>query len=64
MLLTPDFWLLTSALPTNEAGMWLIQKGIQVYVDALREHLQASTGQSMAWQKPEEKTFTAGDRPF
>jgi len=42
------------------------RKGIQVYVDALREYLQShtSTGQSMSWQKPEEKTLSAGDRPF
>src|SRR5215469_13487219 len=40
------------------------RKGIQVYVDALREHLQAHTGQGVSWPKPEEKTFSAGERPF
>jgi Mn-dependent DtxR family transcriptional regulator len=41
------------------------RKGIQVYTDALREHLQAHTGQHVQWpQSPEEKTLTAGDRSF
>lgn len=38
------------------------RKGIQVYADALREHLQAQTHQAVNWPKPEEKTFGAG--PF
>jgi hypothetical protein len=31
-----DSWLLDSdlSLPTNKAGMWLIKKGIQVYIGA------------------------------
>ena len=41
------------------------RKGIQVYSDALREHLQAHAGQpAMPWQKPDERTFSAGDRQF
>jgi CRP-like cAMP-binding protein len=40
------------------------RKGIQVYVDALREHLQANTGQHVWSQSGEEKTLTAGDRGF
>ena len=38
------------------------RKGIQVYADALREHLQSQTHQAVSWQKAEEKTFGAG--PF
>jgi hypothetical protein len=36
-LLTPGFWLLTSTLPTNEAGMLLIWKGIRIYLGASRK---------------------------
>jgi CRP/FNR family transcriptional regulator, cyclic AMP receptor protein len=38
------------------------RKGIQVYADALREHLQSQTHQAVSWPKAEEKTFGAG--PF
>jgi len=38
------------------------RKGIQVYADALREHLQTQTHQAVSWPKAEEKTFGAG--PF
>src|SRR5215831_2350343 len=38
------------------------RKGIQVYTEALREHLQAHTGQP--WQQSDEKILTAGDRGF
>ncbi len=39
------------------------RKGIQVYVDALREHLQAQIGQSVQWpQAGETRTLTAGER--
>src|SRR5215831_16607822 len=37
------------------------RRGIQVYVDALREHLQANTGQHLWPQPGDEKTLTAGD---
>ena len=41
------------------------RKGIQVYTDALREHLAANTGQHVQWPQPgEEKILTAGDRTF
>jgi CRP-like cAMP-binding protein len=41
------------------------RKGIQVYMDALREHLQANTGQHVQWPQPvDEKILTAGDRGF
>jgi hypothetical protein len=41
------------------------RKAIQVYVEALREYLQAQTGAAVRWPQPdEEKTFTAGDRQF
>ena len=41
------------------------RKGIQVYLDALREHLQANTGQHVQWpQGSDEKPLTAGDRGF
>jgi len=36
------------------------RKGIQVYVDALKEHLQAQTGGAIPWpQPPVDKTLTA-----
>jgi CRP/FNR family cyclic AMP-dependent transcriptional regulator len=35
------------------------RKGIQVYADALKEHLQVQTGQH-TWPQPEEKSFGAG----
>jgi CRP/FNR family cyclic AMP-dependent transcriptional regulator len=38
------------------------RKGIQVYADALREHLLNQTRQIINWPRPEEKTFGAG--PF
>jgi len=40
------------------------RKGIQVYTDALREHLQAHSGQNINWPQVDEKTLTAGDRTF
>jgi CRP-like cAMP-binding protein len=42
------------------------RKGIQVYTEALREHLTANTSQRVQWppQGGEEKTLTAGDRGF
>lgn len=40
------------------------RKGIQVYADALREHLAAQTGQNVAWPQADERTLSAGDRPF
>jgi CRP/FNR family transcriptional regulator, cyclic AMP receptor protein len=40
------------------------RKGIQVYTDALREHLQAHSGQQITWPQGDEKTLTAGDRSF
>jgi len=42
------------------------RKGIQVYSDALREHLHRQTKQQVDWSKTtnEGKTLTAGDNPF
>jgi CRP/FNR family transcriptional regulator, cyclic AMP receptor protein len=42
------------------------RKGIQVYADALREHLQAQVRQSMEWHNPAagQSSMTAGERPF
>src|SRR5947199_9766868 len=41
------------------------RKGIQVYADALREHLQANTAPPAQWQpKAEEKTLSMTDRGF
>jgi len=41
------------------------RKGIQVYSDALREHLAAQTGKPIDWAKPlEEKQLGAGERQF
>jgi len=42
------------------------RKGIQVYSDALREHLQRQTRQQVDWSKTtnEGKTLSAGDNPF
>jgi CRP-like cAMP-binding protein len=40
------------------------RKGIQVYSDALREHLAAQTGQNVTWPQSDERTLSAGDRPF
>jgi hypothetical protein len=40
------------------------RKGIQVYTDALREHLQAHSGQNISWPQGDEKTLSAGDRSF
>ncbi|MBZ5581866.1 MAG: hypothetical protein LAQ30_06610, partial [Acidobacteriia bacterium] len=40
------------------------RKGIQVYSDALREYLQAQTGQGLKWPKPgEDRSLTAGGSP-
>lgn len=41
------------------------RKGIQVYADALREHLRDHVNQSADWnQRAEEKPLTAGDHQF
>jgi CRP-like cAMP-binding protein len=42
------------------------RKGIQVYADALREHLTAQARQAVNWPSPggEEKSTTLGDRSF
>ena len=38
------------------------RKGIQVYSDALKEHLQAQTRQAVDWARSrDEKSLTAGD---
>jgi CRP/FNR family transcriptional regulator, cyclic AMP receptor protein len=42
------------------------RKGIQVYTEALREHLEAQTRRGAQWQPPEggETVFSAADRQF
>jgi CRP/FNR family transcriptional regulator, cyclic AMP receptor protein len=41
------------------------RKGIQVYVDALREHLREQTGQAIKWDAvSEQRVLSAGDREF
>lgn len=41
------------------------RKGIQVYTDALREHLNTQMHQAVDWAKTTEgRTLTAGDSPF
>ena len=41
------------------------RKGIQVYADALREHLHSQTKPGIEWQQPsEEKPAAAGERQF
>ena len=41
------------------------RKGIQVYPEALGEYLHSQTGQTVPWsQTVEERTLSAGDRPF
>src|SRR3954454_15718135 len=40
------------------------RKGIQVYSDALKEHLQTQTKAAVDWSRTEEKTLTASDTPL
>ncbi len=41
------------------------RKGIQVYPEALAEYLHSQTGQNVPWsQTVEERSLSAGDRPF
>jgi CRP-like cAMP-binding protein len=42
------------------------RKGIQVYADALREHLQSQSGPNLDWQTgvPEDRSASAGERRF
>ena len=41
------------------------RKGIQVYSDALTEHLQSLTGQGVQWPQPgDERSASAGERQF
>src|SRR3954447_1521491 len=40
------------------------RKGIQVYADALKEHLQQQTKAGVDWSRTEEKTLTASDTPL
>jgi CRP-like cAMP-binding protein len=40
------------------------RKGIQVYADALREHLREQSGHSVEWRQPEEQTMLATERQF
>ena len=39
VLLTPGFWLLTSALPTNKAGILLIAQDLNIYLIYLRNSI-------------------------
>jgi CRP-like cAMP-binding protein len=41
------------------------RKGIQVYTEALREHLMSQSGQRIEWPKPaDEHSLSAGDRSY